>query len=492
MTTQAAEATDRKDIAKGAAQNLAGFIIRLGARLPFLLIVALLYGKARFGEYLFAVAVVETCLALISLGFRRSLFKFQDSGSGADGCLDFHQAIARSFLICLSLGTFVVALWYSLAAAFGLDNEVFRGVWYILPTILTYACTELLLTATRASRKMQYEVIAKSIVEPYSLSIFAAACYYLGHLDAGLYYAYWGMNLCILSYAIYAFTRLYSGIDLKRTFSGLWSASEIAKMLRFTLPTAMNDLIINTASRIDIYLIAGFVTPEAIGIYGIALQILTIVKKIRMSFDPVLDPIIASSIKRMDPKRVIAKLTDVGVMIFLIQMLIVGLLMYFGQLLLGLFDVSGDTAKATLIILVLSTVIHDSFGLSETLFIFKRPSINMMASGLGLISVVCAGLILIPRYGILGAALSMLTANVITTSFLLLLTRRFFRAIPMDVRVFVVCGVFGCHLLLMQLLNDLLDARATVVGPLSLVIGFILYGLCFKWFNRAPVTVYKG
>src|SRR5436305_3591537 len=64
----------RRYITRGSWVYLSGLILRLGARVPLLLIAGRLYGASLYGEYILAAAIVETAAAAATLGFKRTLF----------------------------------------------------------------------------------------------------------------------------------------------------------------------------------------------------------------------------------------------------------------------------------------------------------------------------------------------------------------------------------------------------------------------------------
>ena len=53
-----------------------GFIIRLGSRLPFLILAVALFGNELYGRYNYTITTIEICAAFATFGFKRSLFRF--------------------------------------------------------------------------------------------------------------------------------------------------------------------------------------------------------------------------------------------------------------------------------------------------------------------------------------------------------------------------------------------------------------------------------
>ena len=469
---------NRQDLLKGAAANLFGFVIRLGARLPFLFVVALLYGKEIFGQYLFAVTLVETLTAIILFGFKRSLFHFIHDDLHNNDRTGVYNTIIAALVICSVIGGAIIIPVYMMEDFLYrlFPGDMARGIFFLLPAALLYAYAEIFLTATRAARKMRYEVTAKSLVEPYVLLLFSAGLFFLGQVGTGLFIAYWVMNISVLLYALYGFGRIYEK-DI-RHFRGL-TGQRIKEMVTFSAPTAAYDLIGVLILRIDIYLLAAIVTPGALGIYGIALQIMTIVKKVRQSFDPILEPVISHTVKQAPLKNVAKELARVSYWIFSIQALIITLLFFYGGALLSLFKVGGDEAHLTLLLLTSAIMIQGSFGLSELIFLYKKPGVNPVLSVAILILHGSLCYVLSVTYGIVGAAASLLVSYSIMEIIRLMLARYFFTIFPFDRTIFKPVIMSGALYAFLSLLSTVINLQGVLGVFLGLTGGILVYFLAF-------------
>ena len=83
MSSDPANATPQDDkaqklILRGSRSAAAGLLVRVGARILFLVIAARLFGAALFGAYTLAIAVVELWVTVGGLGMKRILFKMLD------------------------------------------------------------------------------------------------------------------------------------------------------------------------------------------------------------------------------------------------------------------------------------------------------------------------------------------------------------------------------------------------------------------------------
>ncbi|PCI45799.1 MAG: hypothetical protein COB49_09565 [Alphaproteobacteria bacterium] len=469
---------NQKDLLKGAAANLFGFIVRLGARLPFLFVVALLYGKEIFGQYLFAVTSVETLGAVILFGFKRSLFHFFNDDLHRGDRTAVYNTVLTAMVVCLGIGAAVIIpvyLWKDFLFQF-FPGDMAKGVFILLPAALLHALVEILLTATRAARKMRYEVTAKSLIEPYTLLIFSAGLFFLDHVDSGLFIAYWLMNVSIFIYALYAFGRVYE--KNIRVWRGI-SWNRMKAMTVFSAPTAAYDLIGVLTLRIDIYFLAALVSPGALGIYGIALQIVTIVKKIRQSFDPILEPVISHSLKQASLQNVSKELSQVSYWIFLIQAMIFTLLLFYGNGLLGLFDAAGENAGLTLLLLVGAIIIQGSFGLSELIFLYKKPTINPMLSLVILVFHTGLCYFMIREFGIVGAAASLLVSYSVTECIRLVLIKYFFNIFPFQPIILQPVAMSGILLGYLSLLSSFTELQSVSGLVFGIIGGILVYFLSF-------------
>src|SRR5687767_7532555 len=63
---------------RGAAASAGGMVVRLGARLVFLIVAGQLYGATLFGAYALSVAVIELAVCVGGLGMKRLIFQHLD------------------------------------------------------------------------------------------------------------------------------------------------------------------------------------------------------------------------------------------------------------------------------------------------------------------------------------------------------------------------------------------------------------------------------
>ena len=158
----------------------------------------------------------------------------------------------------------------------------------------------------------------------------------------------------------------------------------------------------------DVYLLAGLAPTSTVGLYGMALQIATTVKKIKQSFDPIVVPVISQITEGAGIDVAARELARVSYIIACIQMIIIVLLSIYGGALMSLFGSEFAAAGLMLTLLVIGDLFVGTVGISEYFLLFKRPKINPMITGATLILHLGLSLVLIDMFGGNGAALSVM------------------------------------------------------------------------------------
>ena len=78
---------DMATLAKGGRTNTMGFVVRLVARIPFLIIATRLYGEDSLGRFASAFILIEIVGLICSLGEKRGLAQRLRNGAHDDGSI---------------------------------------------------------------------------------------------------------------------------------------------------------------------------------------------------------------------------------------------------------------------------------------------------------------------------------------------------------------------------------------------------------------------
>ncbi len=429
MTKRTTAETDTQDLVRGAGVNYLGYVARLGARAPFLLVAGVLYGEVRFGEYVFGLTVVETAAALALFGLKRSLFKFMSEAVARHEPVD--RAVAHGIALAIAAGTIATVAVAtgagSLAALLRLPSA---GTTLLLlsPTIPMIVTSDILLVTIRFTRQMRYEVFARSIAEPVTLTAIAALAYYVGAREHGLVMGY----VASLSVAMLASILFFSRVFALRTLLRVplrWS--DMRDLVSFSGPTAGYDLMILLGNQADVFLVTYFFPAGVVGVYGMARQFSTFTKKIRQGFDRILPPVVSDGIAAGDMGRVGDQLALVSRWILSVQVLLILVFAFFGDDVLGVLGGTFAGGALTLTLLLIGDAVEGSLGVNELPIVYLRPSMNLVIGAARLLLSVGTGIWLINAFGLEGAALSVVMTYAIVNAGRIALNRRLFGITPL-------------------------------------------------------------
>ena len=360
---------DLAALARGGRLNCFGFVLRLLARLPFLFIAGRIYGAAALGRFAYAVLVVELAAQLASLGLKRGLAQQLANADRPHACVvaDAMMVAALGSIVgMVILGSFPQAMF---------PNSAVHGLDWLLPiTVLAVSWTDISLAALAYRDNVGATVTARSVVEPWTISIVAFVWSYLSIRD-GLIIAYVFSMVAALIAALIPLIRSY-GIprQWKPDLPHAWATA------RRNMPLAAADAVEWGSRRIDIAVLGLFLAPAYVGVYYVAQQVASLPSKLKTSFEPVLGPVIARNIAAHDLAAVARQVRQVGFWILAAQAGIALALGIPGRGVMGLVGAHFTGGTATLAFLLAAEVVAATAVVSEAALIYVARHQNMVVS----------------------------------------------------------------------------------------------------------------
>ncbi len=393
-------------ILHGGLSAGAGLALRLGARVVFLFIAAQLFGAVLFGAFSLAVAVVELAVAVGGLGMKRYLFKLlEERGERHQG----HVLLDAALLVAaasLALGG-AIALVALILPSEQLSGQTAIALLWVAPMVAGQALLDVFLAATRWKHKMRYEVVARSLVEPYVGAAGAVAAYLAGFEAEGLLVGYVAGTLVSLAYAALGTHRCFGRLGL---MSYRPDPATLRTTLRATAMPTATDTIAAFFYRADIYLVGLFLGEAPAGVYAMARQLRTPIRQARQVFDSLLNPIVAKTLAADGPAATAEAIASATRLILAIQLALLLTLVTLGEPMLPWFGAEVRPAYAALLLLAAAETIQGAFSVSDILLLYLRARLALAVT-LAMIAVFLAAAVpLIAADGIDGAALSMLVA----------------------------------------------------------------------------------
>jgi O-antigen/teichoic acid export membrane protein len=360
---------DLAALAKGGRTNLVGFLLRLAARLPFLFIAGRLYGADALGRFASAVVVVELAAMICTIGEKRGLAQRLSDYEG-----DASHPIADGLLLAfLTSGLAAAALWLVPAPLFpsGIYSHVDRLIVLAIPAL---ALTEIMLAAQAYRYDIVATVRARAIVEPWTISIMAAAMYFVLP-QSGLALAYLASIYAALVAAAWPFFRSYG-----RPRGWLPSFSRMIQLLVRGLPLAAADAIEWGTRRLDIFILGLFAVPTAVGVYYVAQQVASLPQKLKTSFEPILGPVLTRKLKEKDYAAIAKQVCQVGFWITAAQAGVGLALGIPGEAIMGLVGPNFVGGTGALAFLLIAEVVAATAVVSEAALVYVARLRNLWVS----------------------------------------------------------------------------------------------------------------
>lgn len=295
-------------LAKGGKTNVFGFVLRLAARIPFLFIAGQLYGAAALGRFAYALLVVELVGQLATLGLRRGLAESLSKEDRPPA-----HCVADGLLVAWTASAIGAAILISFPQLMFPNSDI-NGLDRFLPLIIfASVAIEISLAACAYRFDIGAAVRARAVIEPWTLSIAAAALYFYSPRD-GLILAYVSSLVACL---------LASFIPMLRSYGLPWGwkphGGELFALARRNMPLAAADAAEWGSRRLDLAILGLFASPAVVGVYYVAQQIASLPQKLRTTFDPILGPVITRNVREKNWPEIARQVSQVGFWIIAAQ-----------------------------------------------------------------------------------------------------------------------------------------------------------------------------
>ena len=373
VRTKGAE-RDITALAKGGRTNVVGFLLRLVARVPFLFIASRLYGAAAMGRFAAALVIVEFAGMLATLGQKRGLAQVL-----ADESVPPANAVADALLVAT-----VIAVAFTIPIALfpqsmfperdfvPLERWLAAAVWLL-------AVGDIALAALAFRFDVASTVRARSVIEPWTLSIAAGAYWFVWrpHFgdSTGLTLAYVASCVAATGWALFALLRAFG---LPRAWRP--HPARLLRLVGRNLPLAGADAVEWGTRKLDVFILRFFVGEAPLGIYYFAQQFASLPQKLKTSFEPVLGPVITRNVREGNMGAIARQVCQVGFWITAAQAGIALALAIPGHGLMGLGGPGFVVGTPALIFLLLAEVFAAPAVVSEAALVYIAPLRNLWIS----------------------------------------------------------------------------------------------------------------
>lgn len=440
MTGEGGNHKDAGDLIKGVLFNFLGMVVKV-SKVLFVFVAAKYYGATALGLYFLAWSTVDIASKFGLWGMDKSLVRdiaryntdrSPQTNQRILGIMYFNIRVALLLSILANAVVFGVSPWIA--------TLIFKDAALVLPLrILSFSIpfvvlTLVLIATTKALRLMQYEVLVRQGIEPMVLLAATLALIPFGLGATGLAVAHVVASFVA---AVAAF------VVVLRKFRYLgWNPKPLGKQmksetLRYTSPIAAMDFLNLLVARTDIVLVGALMNSTSAGLYGIAVEIISVIKRIRQGFEPIFAPIVSELFYNEEKKRLQRNYILVTRWLMAGSLLPVVAMVMLPKQILGFFEVESAQAAAALVVLALAHGLFGTFSAAESLLVMTgKTLLNALLGALMLAVNVAVTLFLIPRLGLVGAAVGTLAAFFTVSSARIYQGYRQLRLLPFSAALF--------------------------------------------------------
>jgi O-antigen/teichoic acid export membrane protein len=436
-------------IVKHAGFNTVGTFFHTVLQFTASVIITRTIGAELFGKYSLAHGIFEVMGVFAVFGLNTGVVRFS-SKYRAQG----EQPAVKGTLmsgIWLTLTISVALTAAVIIAAPGLASRVFSNVegidWVLRVHMLAlpfFALMFVIVGYTQGLKTLKYTVIVQLITRPSVRLIAVVLFFLLGLRLAGVLYAT-VLSFVAAAALAYVFARRVSPFDFRGTPARLvtW------ELLAYSLPLVSARLMTVVISRSNTILVGYFKDSVSTGLFGAAATLAPYISLSLISFSRILAPFISELWESGQVDELKENLKTSTKWIFGLGLPVFIAYELYAPHLLSVFGSDFAPAANALRILAIGQLVNAMVGsVGHVLVMTGRQKLNMYnAIALAILSV-GLGVILIPRYGIAGAALG-------TTIPLVAINL---------VRVFQVKLLYGFTPFRRDFLKPILAAAATAAG----------------------------
>ena len=392
------------------SQSSVLFVARMfGAGLIFLAQAAItrIFGPDHLGDYLLLIAAANIVGVILPLGFETigTYFAAEYRANGTGRLL--RGFIFRAYAHVAVLTLVMVAAGYWLAGYLGPAGEVLRAFWWPL-CILTFGNAIALVAGA----------LLVGLKRPYS-AFFADSLFrtvlIISSLGMALFILTAGDRFATLVWLV-SFAYLIVGIGL--TAYTLWVVRDVPleetprprearRWWRFALPWVIIVLATDFFFDLDLIFLATIMSKEELAIFGVCARIFVLVSFGLTAVYAVTLPEIMESSAKPGNEAFAKKVGDTNLAATVIALVILTVVATGGPLALMLFGPEFQAGAAPLTVMALCLLVRAVMGPAAlALSIHDRPYATLPAVIAGVATLVAMNLLLVPRMGLMGAAIA--------------------------------------------------------------------------------------
>jgi O-antigen/teichoic acid export membrane protein len=465
-------------IARGAGIGSFGIGIGQVLRYAIQVVLAKMYGPAQLGFYVLGVTMVQAANSLSQLGINHGVIRYTAEYRARRDVSRMRGTILLGLWVTFALSLVLACLIFFSAGILAdrifskpFLETIFRAFSIAVPF---FAAMSMALSATQGFQTVKYRTYVQHVLQPLIALGLIVVFYLLGMQLFGAVAAY------VLSMAAGLVLSLHY---LKQLFPELLDREvppEFESRALFSVAGPMS--VVGLAQWVNqggtVLVVGIFATAGEVGIYNAAAGTGALPVLVLTAFSGIFDPMISDLYSRGMLNDLGLLYRDVSRWIFTGSLAIFLLTLLLARDIMAMFGAEFVVGWLAMVLIAGAQLFSCSVGPTSRILVMTDRQKTLMVTMLGsTATVLIANVVLVPLYGILGAALARAAGLVLLNAVAILFVHRLLRLWPYNKHYLkpLVAGIIGvAATLLVRLMLPLPGALLPilVLGPLFLA-GFI-------------------
>jgi O-antigen/teichoic acid export membrane protein len=382
----------------------------------FTFLVARILGAAALGIFSVAWSTTDIISKIGVLGLDNAITTFiarsEAVGDRARSRSLFHVAVVLGILQSVITAAIVILGLRFLNGRLRVQPQMVSALTLVLCAMPGLALYRISTAISRGMKVMQHDIYSRGMTEPIVTTLAFLLAIAVGFKEASPEVAAILGTAASGIIALGLASTLFRNVPVQRRKFALFT--EARSLLGYAAPISIYQLINAFIARLDLILLGYFVgrapgvTLVTVGVYSAVIDTASGLRKVNQAFNPIFAPVVAGMTAMGDHETAAATYARLAQWMLWILLPLIAVLSLAGGTILLIYGPAFRQGGVWLGIVALAAAINAFVALGETVIMVQRPRLNLLHSSITCVVAVAGLLLLIPRFGVMGAAFGIL------------------------------------------------------------------------------------
>lgn len=486
-----------KLLAKSSFVVLIGIFLAKIFSYIYRIIIARQFGPEVYGLFSLAVMVSGFFIIISSLGLIEGLLRQVSLSRGKKKYqeIKYIYALSLKILVISTLGSavllFILADFISIRLFHNANLIIYLKVFSFIIPLSVFS--NLFLCFIRAFEEIRWYSFIQNILQNFTKLIFLVIFVFFGFGQGAITGSYFLGMLVMLFAAYVIFKHKLSRYFTKTTLNENQKKGIVKELISYSWPIVFLSVSASLLYWIDSFSIGYFKSAEEVGFYNAAVPIVALLDIALAIFLQLFFPLMIKEYAKGNLKLIGKLSKQVGKWIFIINLPIFLILFFFPGVIINLFF--GKTylmAANPLRILSIGALVYSILSISNNLLLMTgRSKLILVDIAAFSITNLMLNSILVPIYGMSGAAFSTTICYVGLGVTFMIQANKYSRIIPLKRKMFnVVLSSIPPLVILFYLRRIIvINILSLILAAIFFVLSYLLLVFLFKGFDKKDILI---